>query len=153
MDKKYRIMIILFLFFVLTLVRAFQHQLFYDPFIEYFKNDYLYNPMPAFSGSKLLISLIFRYGINTFISLIIIYIAFENKSFVIIDRGREIDEHSAFFVENGIFKGLGFFNLNYQINTIEVLQSIITPMENNRDVQHIIKSYLRRNKRLKIVKF
>ena len=38
--------------------------------------------MPAFSGSKLLISLIFRYGINTFISLIIIYIAFENKSFV-----------------------------------------------------------------------
>ena len=83
MDKKYRILIILFLFFVLTLVRAFQHQLFYDPFIEYFKNDYLYNPMPAFSGSKLLTSLIFRYGINTFISLIIIYIAFENKSFVI----------------------------------------------------------------------
>ena len=83
MDKKYRILIILFLFFILTLVRAFQHQLFYDPFIEYFKNDYLYNPMPAFSGSKLLTSLIFRYGINTFISLIIIYIAFENKSFVI----------------------------------------------------------------------
>jgi len=82
MDKKYRILIILFLFFVLTLVRAFQHQLFYDPFIEYFKNDYLYNPMPAFSGSKLLISLIFRYGINTIISLIIIYIAFWNMGFV-----------------------------------------------------------------------
>jgi len=82
MDKKYRILIILLLFFVLTLVRAFQHQLFYDPFIEYFKNDYLYNPMPAFSGSKLLMSLIFRYGINTFISLIIIYVAFENRSFV-----------------------------------------------------------------------
>lgn len=83
MDKKYRILIILLLFFVLTLVRAFQHQLFYDPFIEYFKNDYLYNPMPVFSGSKLLVSLIFRYGINTLISLFIIYIAFENKSFVI----------------------------------------------------------------------
>lgn len=82
MDKKYRILIILLLFFVLTLVRAFQHQLFYDPFIEYFKNDYLYDPMPAFSGSKLLVSLIFRYGINTLISLFIIYIAFENKSFV-----------------------------------------------------------------------
>ena len=83
MDKRLRIVIILALFFLLVLVRAFEMQLFYDPFIEYFKNDYLYNPMPAFSGSKLLTSLIFRYGINTFISLIIIYIAFENKSFVI----------------------------------------------------------------------
>ena len=82
MDKKYRILIILLLFFVLVLVRAFQQQLFYDPFIEYFKNDYLYNPMPDFSGFHLLISLIFRYGLNTAISLLIIYVAFQNKSFV-----------------------------------------------------------------------
>lgn len=83
MDKKYRIMIILVLFFVLVLVRAFEQQLFYDPFIEYFKNDYLYDPIPLFSGSKLLMSLIFRYGLNTFVSLVIIFVAFQNKSFVI----------------------------------------------------------------------
>ena len=71
---------------------------------------------------------------------------------VIIDKGRDIDERSAILIENGIFKGLGFFNLNYQINNIEILESIITPMENNRDTQHIIQSYLRRNKRLKIIK-
>jgi DNA polymerase-3 subunit epsilon len=90
---------------------------------------------------------------NKRVQQLINYNSFENKNFVIIDRGREIDEHSAFFIENGVFKGLGFFNLNYQINNIEVLQSIITPMENNRDVQHILKSYLRKNKKLKIVKF
>ncbi len=50
-------------------------------------------------------------------------------------------------------KGLGFFNLNYQINNIEVLESIITPMKNNRDTQHIIQSYLRRNNRIKIILF
>ncbi len=83
MDKKYRIIIILLLFFVLVLVRAFELQLFYDPFIEYFKNDYLYDPIPVFSGSKLLISLIFRYGLNTMISLIIIYVAFQNRNFVL----------------------------------------------------------------------
>ena len=70
---------------------------------------------------------------------------------VIIDRGRDVDERSAIFIEGGVFKGLGFFNLNYQINNIEVLESIITPMENNRDTQHIIQSYLRKNKRLKII--
>jgi DNA polymerase-3 subunit epsilon len=72
---------------------------------------------------------------------------------VIIDRGRDIDERSAILIENGVFKGLGFFNLNYQINNIEVLESIITPMQNNRDTQHIIQSYLRRNKQVKVISF
>jgi len=77
--------------------------------------------------------------------------SYKNKNMVIIDRGREVDERSAILIENGVFKGLGYFNLNYQINNIEVLESIITPMTNNRDTQHIIQSYLRKNKRLKIV--
>jgi len=78
--------------------------------------------------------------------------SYENKDMIIIDKGRDIDERSVIYIQNGIFKGLGFFDLNYQITNIEILQSIITPMENNRDTQHIIQSYLRRNKRLKIVK-
>ena len=71
---------------------------------------------------------------------------------VIIDKGRDIDERSAILIENGMFQGLGFFNLNYQITNFEVLKSIITPMKNNRDTQHIIQNYVRKNKRLKILK-
>ena len=70
---------------------------------------------------------------------------------VIVGRGRAIDERSAILIENGVYKGFGFYNLNYQINNIDVLQSIITVMEHNGDTQHIIQSYLRRNKRLKII--
>ena len=77
--------------------------------------------------------------------------SYRNKNMVIIDKGRDVDEHSAIYIENGVFKGIGFFNLNYQINNIDVLESFITPMENNRDTQHIIQSYLRKNKRLKII--
>ncbi len=79
--------------------------------------------------------------------------SYRQKNMVIIDRGREIDERSAIYIENGVFKGIGFFNLNYQINNIDVLKSFITPMENNRDTQHIIQSYMRRNKRLKVLQF
>jgi DNA polymerase-3 subunit epsilon len=79
--------------------------------------------------------------------------SYANKNMVIIDKGRVVDERSAILIENGVFKGLGFFNLNYQINNIEVLESIITPMNNNRHTQHIIQSYLRKNKRLKIITF
>ena len=74
-----------------------------------------------------------------------------NQDMILIDKGRDIDERSVILIENGIFKGLGFFNLNYQITNREVLESLITPMENNRDTQHIIQSYIRRNKNLKIV--
>jgi DNA polymerase-3 subunit epsilon len=77
--------------------------------------------------------------------------SYDSQNMVIIDRGRDIDERSVVYIENGVFKGLGFFDLNYQINNLQVLESIITPMESNRDTQHIIQNYLRRNKNLKIV--
>lgn len=79
--------------------------------------------------------------------------SYHNKNMIIIDRGRDIDERSAILIENGDFKGLGYFNLNYQINNMEILKSIITPMKNNRDTQHIIQSYLRKHKDLKQMTF
>lgn len=79
--------------------------------------------------------------------------SYNDQNMVIIDRARDVDERSAVLIENGLFKGFGYFNLNYQITNMTVLQSLITPMENNRDAQHIIKSYLRKNKKIKIIKF
>ncbi|MCR9182954.1 MAG: exonuclease domain-containing protein [Flavobacteriaceae bacterium] len=77
--------------------------------------------------------------------------SFENQNMLIIDRGRDIDERSVVHIENGIFKGIAFYNLNYQITNTAVLKSLITPMSNNKDAQHIIQSYLRRNKVMRII--
>jgi DNA polymerase-3 subunit epsilon len=77
--------------------------------------------------------------------------SYENNHMLIIDRGRDVDERSVILIENGIYRGYGYYNLNYQINNPDILRSIITPMANNRDAQHIIQSYLRKNKVLKIV--
>jgi len=82
LQKRYRIILIIFLFLLLILVRAFELQLFYDPFILYFKSDYLQKPIPFFSGRYLLWDLIFRYTLNMLISLAIIYLAFQNKNFL-----------------------------------------------------------------------
>lgn len=78
---------------------------------------------------------------------------FENNNMIIIDRGRKIDERSAVLIENGIYKGYCFYDLNYQINNIEILKNILIPMQNNRDTRTIIQSYLRKNKVLKTIKF
>jgi DNA polymerase-3 subunit epsilon len=78
---------------------------------------------------------------------------FDNKTLVIIDRGRTITERSAVLIENGVYKGYAFYDLNYQINTIEILRNIIIPMQSNRDTRQNIQSYLRKSKGIKIVNF
>lgn len=79
--------------------------------------------------------------------------SFENNNMVIIDRGRSYDERSAILIEHGVYKGYCFYDLNYQINNIEILRNLIIPMQNNRDTRSIIQAYMRKNKHLKIVKF
>ncbi len=82
MTKRIRIPIIIGLFGLLILVRALGSQLFYDPFIAYFKKAYLNEAIPEYSSVKLWTSLFFRYAINTIISLGIIYVAFQKKGLV-----------------------------------------------------------------------
>lgn len=79
--------------------------------------------------------------------------SFYNQSMIIIDKGRTIDEHSAVLIENGIYMGYTFYNLNYQITKISILKNILVPMENNKDAKNIIKAYIRKKKDLKIVRF
>jgi DNA polymerase-3 subunit epsilon len=78
---------------------------------------------------------------------------FDNKTMAILDRGRTISERSAILVENGVYKGYAFYDLNYQINTIEILRNIIIPMQNNRDTRNSIQSYIRKSKTIKIINF
>lgn len=79
--------------------------------------------------------------------------SFENKSMILIDRGRNINERSAILIENGTFKGYAYYDLNYQITNIEILKNILIPMQHNRDVKNIIQNYIRKSKSLKIMHF
>ncbi|KAF2335180.1 exonuclease domain-containing protein [Flavobacterium nitrogenifigens] len=79
--------------------------------------------------------------------------SFENKSMVLIDRGRNVNERSAILIEDGIYKGYAYYDLNYQITNIDILKNILVPMQHNRDVKNIIQSYMRKSKSLKILQF
>lgn len=78
---------------------------------------------------------------------------FEDRTFVIIDRGRNVNERSAILIEKGVFKGYAFFDLNYQIHKLSVLQNILIPMQHNRDAVKILLDFLRRHKETRIVSF
>ena len=82
MSRSVRIIITIVLFGLLFLVRAFETHLFYDPLIVYFQNDYLYKSIPEVNSWKLVVDMLFRYTLNSVISIGIIYMIFQKKRYV-----------------------------------------------------------------------
>lgn len=75
-------MSLLILTSLLFIVRAFSAELFYDPLIEYFKNDYLYTKMPQINMWFLTIDMLYRYILNSIITLGFIWVLFERKDYI-----------------------------------------------------------------------
>jgi len=75
--------------------------------------------------------------------------SFLNQNLLLVDRGRESEERSVIWIENGIYRGYAFYNLNYQINRPEILKSIINATSHIREFQHIVQNYAQRNRMLK----
>ncbi len=73
-----RIVLIAILFLLLVGIRAYETTLFYDPFLNYFKNDYLTVSFPKFEGIQLFLSMSFRYFLNSIFSIGIIYFLFKD---------------------------------------------------------------------------
>lgn len=69
--------------FVLVLVgllvgiRFFEQNLFYDPFLEFFKGEYQNSDLPFYDARQLFLGLLLRYILNTILSLGIIYVIFK----------------------------------------------------------------------------
>ena len=73
-----RILLIVLLFLMLIAVRAFVQPYFYDPLIDYFKNDYLHSAIPQIDLAHFFFNLFYRYILNTVLSLAIIYLVYTN---------------------------------------------------------------------------
>jgi len=67
---------------LLILIRIFENELFYDPYLLFFKDDYLRMDFPNREVFKLTAYTTLRYILNTFISLAIIYVVFRDKSMI-----------------------------------------------------------------------
>lgn len=76
--NRNKIIAIGLLVFLLVAIRALEDLIFYDPFSLYFKNDYLSLSFPKFDTLLLFLNLSLRYGLNSLISLAIIYCLFKD---------------------------------------------------------------------------
>ena len=82
LENKLRILLILMLVLALAAIRAFENQLFYDPFLEYFKSNYQAKRLPEIDYFNLFLSYFFRYFLNSIVSSAIIYLAFKDLEIV-----------------------------------------------------------------------
>ncbi|TJY37019.1 exosortase F system-associated membrane protein [Pontimicrobium aquaticum] len=82
MHKWVKYIVVFGLIMLLALIRYFEDFLFYDPYLQFFENDYLYIDSPRRETLKLTLFTTFRYVLNTVVSLGILYAIFKDKSVI-----------------------------------------------------------------------
>ena len=82
LQNKMKIFWIVLLIALFAVIRMFENQLFYDPFLDFFKSEFQLMPLPTFDGFQLFLSLFLRYLLNSIVSLAIIYVAFKEVELI-----------------------------------------------------------------------
>jgi exosortase F-associated protein len=82
MHKAIKIILISILLIMLMFIRYFEDVLFYDPYLTFFENDYLYIDSPRREVLKLVGFTTLRFLLNTLISLAILFVVFKDKSII-----------------------------------------------------------------------
>lgn len=81
LSNKMRLVQLIFLIGLLVLVRVFENQLFYDPFLNYFKEESA-SVYPKINSIQLYLNVFLRYFLNTIISIAILYVLFKDVALV-----------------------------------------------------------------------
>jgi len=81
-SHKKKTAIVILLVLLLALIRNFEGELFYDPFLNFFKDEFLHSEIPTLHYFKLFAGLFFRYLLNTIISLGILYVIFKQTDLI-----------------------------------------------------------------------
>ena len=82
MSRPTKFILLFILFALLAMIRYFENDLFYDPYLTFFQNDYLYIDNPRREVFKLTVFTTLRYVLNTIISLGILYVFFRDRNMI-----------------------------------------------------------------------
>lgn len=82
LHRRAQITLFIFLLGLLVSIRAFEDDWFYDPFINYFKEEFSHLKYPSYNEVLLYLNWIFRYSLNSILTLAIIYVIFQELQMV-----------------------------------------------------------------------
>lgn len=78
---------------------------------------------------------------------------FEDQNFIIIDKGRSFEEKSVVLVNNGQYLGYGYVGIEEFVEDPDQLYNLIDTKRDNKDTRQIIRSYLKKYKVEKFIRF
>ncbi len=81
LNNKFKVLQVSLLVILLALIRGFENELFYDPFLNYYKSENN-NGYPMYDSLELFGNIFFRYFLNTIISLAILFLIFSEMAIV-----------------------------------------------------------------------
>ena len=88
---------------------------------------------------------------NTKVQAVAESLLYPFETFLIIDKGKKTGEKSFIFIKEGVFQGYGYFQLNHQIKSNEKIEARLVKIDDNRDTQAVIRSFLRRERFQKLI--
>ena len=88
---------------------------------------------------------------NTKVQAVAESLLYPYDDFLIIDKGKSVGEKSFIYIKEGVFQGYGYFQLNHQIKSLDKIETRLIRIENNRDTQAVIHSFLRRERYQKLI--
>lgn len=77
---------------------------------------------------------------------------FNNDNFLLIEKGREIEEQAIVMISNQEVVKFGFTNLGHQENSIEILEKVLSPVKNRTLANAIVKNHLNQKTPKKIIR-
>lgn len=80
LKNRNQIAIIGVLIALLIAIRFFEEEIFYDPFLEFFKTDFQNKALPEYNSLRLYANLFTRYFLNAFFSVTILHVLFQDKN-------------------------------------------------------------------------
>lgn len=80
-------------------------------------------------------------------------VVFNNDNMLIVDKGRHVNEKSVLLIEGNEIKGTAYIDLAYQIENIDIIKSLISPVIDNLFTRNTTKKYLERGKVERIIRY
>jgi len=72
---------------------------------------------------------------------------------LILDKGRTPDEEAFVLIDNGLYRGFGYFMIEERPQSKSEFLALIRPMKDNQDVQRLLNSYLRQDGEKHLISF
>ncbi len=74
------------------------------------------------------------------------------SNLLLLDRGRQTGERSALWLQDRKLRGMGYFELNHQINNIHILENLLTPLTDQHGSLKVLAGYLEKKQVQEIIK-